>query len=116
MPSRRRRAQASYSSLIWPQTDETVDLEIAAWSPSASARAASTSRTDRPRTNEAITSVSSAFVLVTCEPNSRDANASVVPRSFGRASCTGPAVVLTVTSRYPFREPGRASSQAAARW
>ena len=84
MPSRRRRAQASYSSLIWPHTAETVDLEIAAWSPSASARAASTSRTDRPRTNEAITSDSSAFVLVTCAPNSRDANASVVPRSFGR--------------------------------
>ena len=33
----------------------------------------------------------------------------LVPRSFGRASCTGPAVVLTVTSRYPFRDPGRAS-------
>jgi hypothetical protein len=29
-----------------------------------------------------------------------------VSRSFGRDSCTGPAVVLTVTSRYPFREPG----------
>jgi hypothetical protein len=37
-----------------------------------------------------------------------------VPRSFGRARVTGPAVVLTVTSRYPLREPGRASSQAAA--
>jgi len=115
MPSRRRRAQAWYSSLIWPQMTDTVDLEIAAWSPSASARAASTSRTDRPRTNEAITSDSSALVFVTYDPNSRDANASVVPRSFGRASCTGPAVVFTVTSRYPFREPGRASSQAAAR-
>ena len=102
--------------MIWPQTDDTVDLEIAAWSPSASASAASTSRTDRPRTNEAITSDSRAFVFVTCDPNSRDANASVVPRSFGRDSCTGPAVVLTVTSRYPFRDPGRASSQAAARW
>ena len=101
--------------ICW-QTDETVDLEIAAWSPSASARVASTSRTDRPRTNEAITSDSSALVFVTCAPNSRDANASVVPRSFGRDSCTGPAVVLTVTSRYPLREPGRASSQAAARW
>jgi len=116
MPSSGRRAQVSYSSLIWPQTDDTVDLEMAAWSPSASARAASTSRTDRPRTNEAITSVSSAFVLVTCDPDSRDANASVVPRSFGRARVTGPAVVLTVTSRYPLRDPGRASSQTAARW
>ncbi len=116
MPSRGRRAQAWYSSLIWPQTDDTVDLEIAAWSPRDSASAASTSRTDRPRTNEAITSVSSALVLVTCEPNRREANAPVVPRSLGRDSCTGPAVVLTVTSRYPLREPGRASSQAAARW
>jgi hypothetical protein len=79
------------------------------------ASAASTSRTDRLRTNDAITSVSSAFVLVTCDPNSRDANASLMPRSFGLASCTGPAVVFTVTSRYPFRDPGRASSQAAAR-
>jgi hypothetical protein len=48
------------------QIADTLDLEIAAWSPSASARLASTSRTDRPRTNEAITSDSSAFVLMTC--------------------------------------------------
>jgi hypothetical protein len=65
--------------LIWPQIAETVDLEIAAWSPGASARAASTSRADRPRTNETITSDFSAFIFVTCNPNSRDANASVVP-------------------------------------
>jgi hypothetical protein len=84
--------------MAW-QTDDTVDLEIAAWSPSASARVASTSRTDRPRTNEAITSDSRALVLVTWLPNRREANASVVPRSFGRASVTGPAVVLTVASR-----------------
>ena len=51
--------------LAW-QIAETVDLEIAAWSPSASARVASTSRTDRPRTNDAITSDSRALVLVTC--------------------------------------------------
>jgi hypothetical protein len=82
----------------------TADLEIATWSPGASARAASTSRTGRPRRKEAITSVSSAFALATCDPNSRDANASVAPRSFGRDSCTGPAVVLTVTSRYPFED------------
>src|SRR4029077_20727772 len=105
-----------YSSLSWPQIAGTVDLEIAAWSPSASASAASTARTDRPRTNDAITSDSSAFVFVTYDPNSRDANASVVPRSLGLDSCTGPAVVLTVTSRYPLREPGRASPQAAALW
>src|SRR5579875_4149942 len=83
MPSRRRRDHFWYSSLIWPQTAETVDLEIAAWSPRASARADSTARTDRPRTNEAMTSDSRALVLVTCEPNRRDANASVVPRSLG---------------------------------
>ncbi len=87
----------------------TVDLEIAAWSPSASARVASTSRTDRPRTNEAITNDSKALVFVTCLPNSRDANAAVVPRSFGRSSVTGPAVVFTVTGRNPLRDPGRAS-------
>jgi hypothetical protein len=57
---------------------------------------ASTSRTDKPRTNEAITNDSRALVFVTCLPNRRDANAAVVPRSFGRSSSTGPAVVLTV--------------------
>jgi hypothetical protein len=78
---------------------ETVDLEIAAWSPSASAKVASTSRTDRPRMKVATTRDSRALVLVTWLPNGRDANASVVPRSFGLARATGPAVVLTVTSR-----------------
>ena len=78
---------------------ETVDLEIAAWSPSASARVASTSRTGRPRMNDAMTRDSRALVLVTWLPNRREANASVVPRNLGRASVTGPAVVLTVTSR-----------------
>ncbi len=48
---------------------------------------------------DAMTRDSSALVLVTCAPNSRDANASVVPRSFGLARATGPAVVLTLTSR-----------------
>ena len=60
---------------------------------------ASTSRTYSPRTNEAITSDSSALVLVTFLPNSREANAAVVPRSLGRSKVTGPAVVLTVTGR-----------------
>src|SRR5215469_14482663 len=101
--------------MAW-QIADTVDLETAAWSPSASASVASTSRTDRPRTNEAITSDSSALVLVTWAPNRREANFSVVPRSFGRARVTGPAVVLTLTSRYPLRDPARASPQAAARW
>ena len=41
------------------------------------------SRVDSPRTNPAITSASSALVLVTPVPNSWEANRSVVPRSFG---------------------------------
>jgi hypothetical protein len=72
--------------------------------------------TDRPRTNAAITSVSRALVFVTCLPNNRDANAAVVPRSFGRSNVTGPVVVLTVTGRYPLREPSLASGQTAVRW
>src|SRR5271166_4182586 len=111
--SSRRRAHAWYSARIALQTSETVDLEIAAWSPSVSARVACTSRTDSPRTNAAITSVSRALVFVTCLPNNRDANAAVVPRSFGRSNVTGPVVVLTVTGRYPLREPSLASGQAA---
>ena len=41
--------------ICW-QVADTVDLEIAAWPLSASAKVASTSRTGRPRTKEAITS------------------------------------------------------------
>ena len=48
---------------------------------------------------EAITRLSSALVLVTWLPNRREANASVLPRSFGLDKVTGPAVVLTLTSR-----------------
>jgi hypothetical protein len=83
--------------MAW-HTRETVDLLNAASGPSASARVFSTSRTDSPRTNPAITSDSSALDFVTDLPNSCDANASVVPRSFGRATVTGPVVVLIVTS------------------
>lgn len=72
-------------------------------------------RVDKPRTNEAITSVSNARVLVTCVPNSCEANRSLVPRSFGRCKVTGPVVVFTVVSQYPLRVPGRASSVNAAR-
>ena len=82
--------------LISPQIRDTVDFDTAACSPSASISAASTSRVDSPRTNPAITSDSSALVLVTPLPNSWEANRSVVSRSLGRASVTGPAVVLTV--------------------
>ena len=96
-------------------TRDTVDFDTAACSPSASTSVASTSRVDRPRTNPAITSDSSAFVLVTPFPNSWEANRSVVSRTFGRCSVTGPAVVFTVVGQYPLRIPARASSQLAAR-
>jgi hypothetical protein len=49
--------------------------------PVASARVASTSRTDRPRTNPAMTSDSNALVRVSPLPSSREANTSSVPRS-----------------------------------
>ena len=65
-------------------------------SPNASARVFCTSRTDSPRTKPAITNDSRAFDFVTLLPNSCEANASVVPRSFGRSMVTGPAVVLIV--------------------
>src|SRR6266511_214485 len=94
--------------MAW-QTRETVDLDSAACGPSASARQASTSRTDRPRTNPAITNVSNALVLDTPVPNSREQNASSVPRTLGRCSVTGPAVVFTVVGQNPLREPARAS-------
>jgi hypothetical protein len=94
--SRRRVRQVSNSVPIAWQTRDTVDLLSAASAPRASARVLSTSRTGKPRTNPAITSDSSALLLVTVEPNSLEANACVVPRSFGRATVTGPAVVLTV--------------------
>ena len=86
------------SPIAW-QIRDTVDFDRAASAPSASARVFSTSRTDRPRTNPAITKDSSAFDLVMLLPNSREANASVVPRNLGRATVTGPAVVLTVAGQ-----------------
>lgn len=98
------------------QMRDTVDFDTAAASPSASTRVASTSRTDNPRTNPAITNASNALVLVTPLPNSWEANRSVVPRIFGRASVTGPAVVFTVVGQYPLRIPARASAQLAVRW
>jgi hypothetical protein len=53
--------------------------------------------------------------LVTPLPNNWEAKRSVVPRTFGRCSVTGPAVVFTVVGQYPLRIPARASSQPAAR-
>ncbi len=89
----------SNSVRIAAQTRETVLLESAACAPSASASVASTSRTDSPRTNPAITSASRAWLRVTPAPNSRDANASVVPRTRGRCTLTAPVVVFTITGR-----------------
>jgi hypothetical protein len=74
------------------------------------------SRVDSPRMNPAITGASRALVLVTPVPNSWQANRSVVPRSFGRCTVTGPAVILIVVGQCPLRIPDRACSQAAARW
>jgi hypothetical protein len=91
-------------------------LDSAACGPNASARQASTSRTDRPRTNPAITNVSNAFVLDTPVPNNREQNASSVPRSFGRSRLTAPAVLFTVVGQNPLREPGRASGACSRRW
>ena len=68
-------------------------------SPSASASVASTSRVESPRTNPAITKLSRAWVLVTPAPSNREANASVVSRSFGRDRVTGPVVVLIVVGQ-----------------
>lgn len=87
------------SSLTCSHTRDTVDFDSVASAPSASASVASTSRVDRPRTNPAITSDSNAFVLVTPAPNSREANTSLVPRSLGRSTTTGPAVVFTVVGQ-----------------
>lgn len=87
------------SSLTCSHTRDTVDFDSVASAPRASASVASTSRVDRPRTNPAITSDANAFVLVTPAPNSREANASVVPRSLGRSRVTGPAVVWIVVGQ-----------------
>src|SRR5215218_2748743 len=110
IPPRSRSFQASNSVLIASQTRLTVDFDRAASGPSASAKAASTSRTDRPRTNPDSTSASNALVRDTPLPSSREVNGWVVPRSLGRSSTTRPAVVLTVSSVWPLRYPTRSRS------
>jgi hypothetical protein len=63
------------------------------------------------RTQPEMTSDSSALVRVTPAPNSREQDASSVPRSFGRCNSTGPIVVITVADRcQPLQLPGRSSS------
>src|SRR5215212_11811773 len=93
----------------------TVDFDRAASAPRASARVASTSRTDRPRTKPAMTRDSRALVRHTPTPSSREAKASSVPRSLGRSMVTGPVVVLMVVGQWPLRLPGRARSPWASR-
>src|SRR6266542_3738668 len=93
----------------------TVERDTVASGPRASAKVASTSRTDRPRTNPAITNDSRALVLVTPAPSSREAKASSVPRSLGRSRVVGPAVVFTVSGAKPLRDPAPSlTGQSAA--
>jgi hypothetical protein len=91
--------QVSKPSLMASHTRLTVDFDNAASAPSASAKVASTSRTDRPRTNPAMTRLSKALLRHTPTPRSREANASSVPRSLGRSIVTGPVVVLMVVGQ-----------------
>src|SRR6266536_2846653 len=100
----------SNSSLMASQILATVERDTVASGPRASPRVASTSRTDRPRTNPAITSDSNALVLVTPAPSRREAKAMSVPRSLGRSREIGPAVDFTVNGAKPLREPARAAS------
>ena len=81
------------------QTRLTVDLDNVASDPRASARVASTSLTERPRTKPAMTSDSRALVRQAPTPSRREAKASSVPRSFGRSRVTAPAVVFKVTGQ-----------------
>ena len=74
---------------------ETVERELIG-SSKVSSSTASTSRVDSPRRNEPITSNSSAQVLVTCLPSSRDSKPSLhASRTRGRSSSTVPLVVRT---------------------
>jgi hypothetical protein len=90
------RCQSSNCSTKTWQIRLTLDLLRAACSPSASARVASTSRVESPRTKPAMTSDSRAMVRVTPRPSRREAKGSWLPFSFGRASVIGPDVVFTV--------------------
>ena len=105
----------SKSSLIRWQIRLTVERLRAASAPRTSAKAASMSRSDRPRTQPEITSDSNALVRVTPAPNNREQNAWSVARSLGRCSSTGPIVVFTaVGGCQPLRTPAGCSS--VRRW
>jgi len=93
---RSRRFQASNSARRrWQIRLAVVRLIVASW-PKTSTSIASTSRSDSPRTQQEITRVSSALVLVTPWPNSWSHSAACAWRSFGRCSLTGPAAVFSV--------------------
>ena len=101
----------SNSSLIRWQIRLTVERLRAASAPRTSAKAASMSRSDRPRTQPEITNDSKALVRVTPAPNSREQNAWSVPRSLGRCNSTAPIVVFTVIGGWwPLRLPARSAS------
>jgi hypothetical protein len=95
-PVRSRRHQVSNSARSRWQIRLTVVLLIVASSPKTSASIASTSRSDRPRTQQEMTSVSSALVRLTPCPNSWSHSAAWAWRSFGRCTSTGPSEVLSV--------------------
>jgi hypothetical protein len=93
---RSRRRQVSNSARSrWQIRLTVVRLIVASW-PKTSTSIASTSRSDRPRTQQEMTSVSSALVLVTPCPKSWSHSAAWAWRSFGRCSGTGPAAVFSV--------------------
>ena len=75
MLDRSRVCQAANSSRMRWQIRLTVDLDKAASGPSTSARVASMSRSDSPRTHPEITKASNALVRVTPAPNNLEQNA-----------------------------------------
>jgi hypothetical protein len=93
---RSRRFQASNSARSRWQIRLAVVRLIVASSPKTSTSIASTSRSDSPRTQQEMTSVSSAFVLVTLWPKSWSHSPACAWRSFGRCRLTGPSEVFIV--------------------
>ena len=73
MPDRSRRDQVVNSVFNASQIRDTVDFDRAASGPSASARSASMSRSDRPLTHPEITKASSGADRTTPLPNSWEA-------------------------------------------
>jgi hypothetical protein len=98
--------------LIASQIWLTVDFDTVDSGPRASARLASTSRTDRPRTNPAITSASRALVIVTPTPRSREAKASSLQGHLPRGRLDGQvAVAVAGTLALAFTAGGAVPAQ-----